>query len=230
MSSRDSSRTRVPLEVLGGGEQDVARDLFEQPRGRAAVEVIVDAERGVVLPAVEVALEAHQLLLSGAGAREAKRHQVGFGAGGVEPHPFGARHELLHQRAPAHLQVVAGGGVGAELELALGGPGHLRVAVPEDQGAVSAVVVDVLVAVHVPLARPGRPFDVDRIRTHPSRVVHDAAGEDRARCVRTLRRAGGPLAVARDDLRVRERPRVHAPCSSAFARSFALTIAVTTSL
>jgi len=72
------------LRVVGGGEQHVARDLFEQPRRGAAVEVVVHAERRVVLPPVEVALEAYELLPSGHGAGEAQRHQVGFGPRGVE--------------------------------------------------------------------------------------------------------------------------------------------------
>ena len=218
------------VNVVGRGEQDVAGDLFEQPRGRAAVEVVVHPERRVVLPSVEVALEAHQLLLPGAGAREAQRDQVGFRAGGGEPHPLRAGHELLDERSPAHLEVVAGGGMGAERHLALRGPGHLGVAVPEDQGAVPAVVVHVLVAVHVPLVGPEGPLDVDRIGQQPPRIVDDAAREDGARRLGALRRSRGAVAVARHDLRVRGCAVVHGPGSGPNVRSFALTIAVTTSL
>ena len=219
-----------PFDVFGRGQQDVAGDLFEQPRGRAAVEVVVHPERRVVLPSVEVALQAHQLLLPGAGAREAQGDQVRLRAGGGEAHPLGAGHELLDERSPAYFEVVAGGGMGAERHLALRRPGHFGVAVPEDQGSVPAVVVHVLVAVHVPLAGPEGPFDVDRIRQEPSRVVDDAAGEDGARRPRALRRSGGAVAVARHDLRVRERAGVHGPGSGPAAASFALTTAVTTSL
>ena len=85
------------LQIVGTGEQDVVRNLLEQSRGCAAVEVVVHTECGVVLPAVEVTHQADQLPLSGEGASEAQRHQVCFRAGRSESHSFCTRHKLLNE-------------------------------------------------------------------------------------------------------------------------------------
>jgi uncharacterized membrane protein YqiK len=69
--------------------------------------------------------------------------------------------------------------------------------------AVAAEIVDVLVAIHVPLVRAGGAGDVDAVGVHVAGVVRDAAGEQVLRLARHLGRAGGALAVGGDDPRIR---------------------------
>src|SRR5262245_4960035 len=61
-------------------------------------------------------------------------------------------------------------------------------AVPQEQGAVAHPVIDVLVAVDVPLARAGRTLDIGRKRQQMADVVGDAA---RDRAPRALPQRGG---------------------------------------
>ncbi len=131
-----------------------------------------------VVPAVEVVLELHDALAAGVGAGEAQRHHRGLGARRREAHALGARHHLQHLLAPLDLRVVRGAEVRAAVERRADRVHHLRAVVAEQQRAVAADVVDVLVAVDVPLARPARAVDVDRPRGEGAGVVRDAGGED----------------------------------------------------
>src|SRR5262249_25979681 len=63
-----------------------------------------------------------------------------------------------------------------------------RVTVPQEEGAVPHPVIDVLVAVDVPLACAGRALDVGRKRRQMADVVGDAA---RNRAPRALPERGG---------------------------------------
>ena len=70
--------------------------------------------------------------------------------------------------------------------------------VPQEQGAVPHPVVDVLAAVHVPLAGPGGPLDVERERRQVPAVVRDAAGDHppSALPARPRARQGLPIPLA----------------------------------
>ena len=156
----------------------------------------------MVLPAVEVAEEAHQHRTPGERAREPGRHQVRLGPRGGEAHALGARHHLLHQPCPTHLEFAAGCVVRTEVELFVHRGQHPRFGVPQDQCAVPAVEIDVLVAVHVPFAPAVRAFDVDGVRVQPPAVVHDAAGQDLASGLGQLCRGRRALTIGRHDRRV----------------------------
>src|SRR6185369_2175938 len=58
-----------------------------------------------------------------------------------------------------------------------------RMAVTEKERAVPHPVVDILVAVDVPLARAGRALDVGRERSQVANVVSDTAGNRLARAL-----------------------------------------------
>ena len=130
------------------------------------------------MPAVEVTLEAHDLVLAGVRTGEAERHVRRLGAGGGEAHPLRTRHHFAHDLRPAHFALMVGAGVCAVRQRLLDGGEDLRSAVAEQQGAVAAGVVDVLVAVPVPLARALGPRDVDAVGPHMARIVDDAGGQD----------------------------------------------------
>src|SRR5260370_42367275 len=109
------------------------------------------------MPAVEMPAHLDDDVFAREGARHAQRHERGLGAGGDEldlAAGAGARDQLLDQLAPLDFQGVAGTVVAALLDLLGYGLGDLRVAVAQNEGAVTAEEVDVLVAVHIPLAPP----------------------------------------------------------------------------
>ena len=101
-----------------------------------------------------------------------------------EAHALGAGDQAVDQLGPSHLQLVRGAPVRAELHLALDRLHHRRMAVAQQQRAVAAEVVDVLVAVDVPLARTRR-----RARHRSDRAA--ACG------CRASGRPGSPCAPAR---------------------------------
>jgi len=168
-------------QVLHGGhvvdrhEDDAGRD-FAQHAGRGrAVEVVLGAERDVVVPAVEVALETDDLFLAARGARDSQREVRCLSAGRREAHALGGRHHLADELRPLDLKLGAGGKVHALLQLRLRGGDDLRVLVAEQQRAVAAVVVDVFVAVEIPFAGAERVVAVDAVGPQPAGVVDDAA-------------------------------------------------------
>ncbi len=85
----------------------------------------------------------------------------------------------------------------AERRLALHRLDERRMRMAEEQRAVSAEVVDVLVAVDVPLARTGGARDVDRIRGSGARVVRQSRRKDPAspRIERRRTRRARPVQV-----------------------------------
>ena len=122
-----------------------------------------DGEGDLVVPAVKVAGEAQDFWVAGKGPGEANRHQRRFGAGAGEAHVLGGGDHL--QISSPH-RTSSSWPAPKWVPVATAGDGFddLRVVVAEQQGAVSAEVVDVAVAVDVPFFRAGCPGDVDRIR------------------------------------------------------------------
>ena len=130
------------------------------------------------MPAVEVALEAHDPVLAGMRPGEAECHVGRLGAGRGEAHALRTRHQLAHDLRPADLALVIGARMGAVRQRLPNRVEHLRPAVTQQQGAVAAGVVDILVAVLVPLARALGPGDVDAVRLQIARVVDDAGRQE----------------------------------------------------
>ena len=124
-------------------QQHVAGDRIEHAGRRRAVEMICVARRHVVVPAVEMIIEADQLRLAGEGAREPHRHQRRLGAGRGEAHPLGGRDQRLDPLGPFDLQLVAGAVMGAAVELRMHRRHHLGMAMAEQQRAVAAEIIDV---------------------------------------------------------------------------------------
>ena len=119
----------------------------------AAVEVIVHAERDLVVPAVEMRLEAHDPALARLRARKPHRELRRFRARRREPHALDRGHHVADQPRPLDFELVRRGEMHALPELLLDRLQHFGMLVPEEQRPVAAVVIDVLVAVDVPLAR-----------------------------------------------------------------------------
>ena len=141
----------------------------------------------VVVPAVEVLAELHQLLPAREAARQAERQQRRFGPRGGEPHPLGAGDQVLHQPGPLDLQLGRGAHVGA-----LGQPARdrfrdLRVGVAEHQGPEPHHVVDQLVAVDVPLRAPAALFHEQGEGLDYPRLVAAARDQPRGTFVRLPR-------------------------------------------
>ena len=101
------------LFVARRQQNHLGSEIGQHAGGRRAVEVRHVAGGHVIVPAVEVALEAHDLVLAGMRAGEAERHVGRLGAGGGEADPFRARHELAHDLRPAYLALVVGAWVRA---------------------------------------------------------------------------------------------------------------------
>ena len=66
---------------------------------------------------------------------------------------------------------------------------------------MAAVVIDILVAVDVPLARSLGVVDVDTVRPCPAGIVNDTARQKSARLMVALRGARGARDVTRNDPR-----------------------------
>ena len=81
--------------------------------------------------------------------------------------------------------------------------GGMRMA--EQHGAVAAEVIDILVAVDVPLARARGARNVDRIGVEVARVVGDAARQHLMGALEQSRRFARPGLVVGDHGRVRLR-------------------------
>ncbi len=128
-----------------------------------------------VVHAVEVALELDDVIAPGEGARHAHGQRRRLGARQREAHALGARHDLAHQLGPAHLELGAGTVVQPLLRLLGDGLHHRRVLVAQHQRAVSAPAVEVLVAVHVPLAGALGAVHVEGERREVAAVVRGAA-------------------------------------------------------
>src|SRR5262249_55762318 len=107
----------------------------------------------------------------------------GLGAGDGEAQQLGARDQPRDQLGPAHLELVAGAEVSAASDLLLHRAHDCRMAVAQEERAVAHPVVDVLVAVDVPLAGAGRALDVGRERSQMADVVGDTAGNRMARAL-----------------------------------------------
>src|SRR4029077_17974165 len=114
----------------------------------------------------------------GVGTREAQRQMRGLGAGRGEAHPLGAADQSLDELSPAHLQFMASAPVRTERELAFNGSDNLRVTVTEQQRAVSPEVVDVFVAVDVPLAAAGGARGIDGVGQYVAAIVRQARRDD----------------------------------------------------
>ena len=173
------------VQVSGGHDDHAAPGL-----GGYAGRGTVGSGHGVVVPAVEVVLQLDDLVAPGVGPGQPHRHQRGLGAAAVEPHPLDGRHQVHDRPGPAHLLVGARPQVRAAADLLGDRVRDGRVRVPQDQRAVPRNVVDVFVAVHVPLARPLPVGDVQRERLGVAIVVGHAAGEDAHGLPVTLGRPG----------------------------------------
>ncbi len=78
-----------------------------------------------------------------------------------------------------------------------------RVVMAQQQRAVPAVVVHVLVAVDIPLVRSLGAIDIYRVGVQVARIVHDAARQHLPGAPSERLGLGGPLAISGDDFRVR---------------------------
>ena len=182
-------------------QDDVGSDVGKHADGRRAVEVLFDAERRMVVPAVEVGLEAHDLALPGRRAGEAHREERRFGPRGREAHAFGGGDQFLYQTRPFDLQLVPCGKVHALAQLRLDCRHDVGMLMAQQQCAVSAVVVDVLVAIDVPLARTHGAIDVEPIGPGAPRVVDDAAWQQPTRLIVAPARARRAFEVTPENQR-----------------------------
>src|SRR5438067_8797069 len=110
--------------------------------------------------------------------RQTHGHVSGLGTRRGEAHALSARHQPADPLAPLHFLLVTGAVVSAAKRLLAYGVRHLPRLVPEEQGSVAHPVVDVAVAVDVPLVGAISPRDVERERLHPPIIVSHRVGEE----------------------------------------------------
>ncbi len=140
------------LDIVGRGEQELIEDLHGHSGRHGHVEGRVHRRHHAVMPAVEMAVELHHLRMPRIRARNAQGEVRRLGARHGEAHHLRGGHELADELGPADFQLVAGTEVRAPRRLLLNGLDHGRVAVTEEERAVTHPVVHVFVTVHVPLA------------------------------------------------------------------------------
>ena len=184
------------LDVVEGRDEHVARggrgDAEAVGRGRREVSQVGGrrghAHHGVVVGAVEGALELQDLVAAAVGAGDAHGVEGGLGAAAGEAHLLGAgdgADDLLGQQQGVLVEAEVRGTPG---ELLLDGGDDLGVRVADEHGAGAEDVVDVLVAADVPDAGAAAPGD-DGV--HRDDVAGAASRQDSRREVQKL-----PLALA----------------------------------
>ncbi len=138
------------------------------------------ADGHVVVPAVEVAGEPHDLLSAGVRPGYPQGHKGRLGPGAGELHQAAPRrgHQPRDLLRPLDLQLLAGAVVGPLPHLLQHRPGDRGVEVAQKERPVAHPVVHVLVPVHVPLPRPLRPDAVYGEGPHVPAVVGHAPWED----------------------------------------------------
>ena len=168
------------IEVVVGDHDDALPRPRRAPGRGRHVERRGETGHQLVEPAVEVAREAHDLRASGVGPRDPAREPGRLASRVDEAHPLRARHEALDGLRPLHLERM----VIAEVHAGGGGLPHRLedrgMGVAEEDRAVADEVVDVAVAVRVPLVGAFGPFDVERERGGVADVVAEAARDARA--------------------------------------------------
>src|SRR6185503_15792639 len=153
------------------------------------------ARRDLVVPAVEMADEPHDLRLARICARQPQREVRCLGSRGREAHAIGRWDKPLHKRGPLHFELMRRAPMGAERNLPLHRFDDRRMAVAVEQRAVTTKVVDILVAVDVPFARSRRARDVDGVGRRDSGIVRQARRQDFTRLGVQHGRAGRAGAV-----------------------------------
>ncbi len=88
-----------------------------------------------------------------------------------------ARHEVHDVTCPLHLQTCIAAGVGATADLGLNRFHHRRMGVTEQHRPVPHPIVDIAVAIHVPLVGAEATVDIERKRLKGPRHMGYAAGQ-----------------------------------------------------
>lgn len=188
-------------DIVRRDQRRVAGDLIQYARVRRAVVMIVHAARHLIMPAMEVGEKTHDAALARRRAGEPHRELRRFRSRRGKSYAFGRRDHLLDELRPFDFEFVRRGEMHAFAKLRLDRRQHLRMLVPKQQRTVTAVVIDVLVAVDVPFMRPQRVIAVDAVRRHAPRIVHDAARQRAARPAIEFRRARRARAIRRQNFR-----------------------------
>ena len=210
------------LEVIRRGHQSVLHDSGNDT-GRAA-----GRKANMVMPAMEVPGEAYDLALAGECARHAQREVRGLRAGHRETHPLCGWDHLLNQFGPLHFQCVAGAVMYALRGLRRDRFHDCRLTVTKDQRAVSAEIIDVLVAVHIPFARARGPLHIDRVRLQEAADVGNAVRQQRFGPVVQGSGTGRLFRIGAEDLRLRQwdGPNSHATYDIADAASRCVNVSL----
>jgi hypothetical protein len=188
-------------DVVGRQHCDQVHHLGELARLGLGCVGRAHADFESFVPAVEVSGELHDVLLAREGPGQAHCHVGGLGARCRKAHALGARHEPVDPLAPLDLLRMAGAIVRAMQRLLAHGLHDRARIVPEEERAVAHPVVDVAVAVHVPLVGALRPIHIERERLHAAVVVGHRVGKEPPGALVQLARGGERGGVAILDLR-----------------------------
>ena len=104
----------------------------------------------MVMPAMEVSAEAQELRLARMGSRQPQRHVRGLGTRGDQANLLRARNHLFDEFGPLEFQLVLSAVVRAPRHLTDHRLDNGGVGMAQNQRAMTAVIVDILVAVDVP--------------------------------------------------------------------------------
>ena len=209
-------------EIVRRGHQRIFHDAGNNARRAAG------RKTNMVMPAMEVPGEADDLALAGECARHAQREVRRLRTGNRETHPLCGWDQLLNQFGPLHFQSVAGAVMGALCGLRRDRFHDCRITVTKDQRAVSAEIIDVLVAVHIPFARARGPLHIDRVRLQEAADVGNAVRQQRFGTVVQGSGTGRLFRIGAEDLRFRQGdgPNSHATYDIADAASRCVNVSL----
>ncbi len=147
--------------------------------------------------AVVTAFELDDAVAPCVGARQTQRRHCRFGAGVDETHHLDRGHRLNDEARHLRLELSRRAEAGTPFGRALEDLDDRRVRVAEDQGAPGEDVVDVLIPVDVPEARPLPVGDDGRFAAHRLEGAHGAVDAARQQSARRLEHLAGTVAFLR---------------------------------
>ena len=146
-----------------------------QPTGEGLVKRRNHADVQIIGPTEELPGELEDFLPAGVSASQLDDHNIGLGAGEHELHPLRGRNQPANQFRPLYGGQVLGTVMGASGNLSGDCFHQGGVGVSQYQAAVTHGIIDILIAVDVPLARAAGVRSVDLEGDGVAGVMVDAA-------------------------------------------------------
>ena len=150
---RAVQRLRQGCRVIKGDKHDRALHFLGDTGRHRHVIRGDDSAHDVIVPAMEMALKLDDFTFASVGACGAQCQKGGFSARAGEFDRLRARHQVHDQTGPVDFESRTPAGVRTACHLLTYGLDDSRVRMPQQHGTVPHPVIDVAIAIHIPLVR-----------------------------------------------------------------------------